>query len=93
MANSAMALGFVQAVEQVQEALGQQPLRRDVEQVELAGQQRALDRARTSSAVSVELRKAARTPSFRSAPTWSCISAISGETTMPVPGRSSAGIW
>ena len=37
-------------------------------------------------AVSEELRKAARTPSCSSASTWSCISAISGETTMAVPG-------
>ena len=33
----------------------------------------------------VELRKPARTPSARSASTWSCISAISGEMTTPVP--------
>jgi hypothetical protein len=46
-----------------------------------------------SPALSVELRKAARTPSCSSASTWSCISAISGETTMPVPSRNSAGIW
>ena len=49
--------------------------------------------ARWSRPSSVELRKAARTPSWRSASTWSCISAISGETTMPVPSRSSAGTW
>ena len=40
-----------------------------------------------------ELRKAARTPACSSASTWSCISAMSGETTTPTPGRSSAGIW
>jgi len=41
----------------------------------------------------VEFRKAARTPSSRSASTWSCISAISGDTTTPVPSRSSDGTW
>ena len=39
-----------------------------------------------SSASWVELRKPARTPSAASASTWSCISAISGEITTPVPG-------
>jgi len=48
---------------------------------------------RTSSRVSVELRYSARTPFSRSASTWSCISAISGDTTTPVPGRTSEGIW
>ncbi len=42
---------------------------------------------------SVELRQAALTPSWISASTWSCISAISGETTTAQPGRSRAGIW
>jgi hypothetical protein len=46
-----------------------------------------------SSKVWVEFRKAARTPTSASASTWSCISAISGETTTPTPSRSSAGIW
>jgi hypothetical protein len=41
----------------------------------------------------VELSAAARTPLCRSPLTWSCISAISGETMMPVPSRSIAGIW
>jgi hypothetical protein len=49
--------------------------------------------ARASPASSDELRKAAFTPSWRSAATWSCISAISGETTTAVPSRSSAGNW
>ena len=40
-----------------------------------------------------ELRNAARTPSARSASTWSCMSAISGEITTPTPSRTSAGIW
>jgi hypothetical protein len=39
------------------------------------------------------LRQAALTPASRSAATWSCISAIRGETTMPQPSRISAGIW
>jgi hypothetical protein len=42
---------------------------------------------------SVELRNVARTPSCFSAATWSCMSAISGETTSAVPSRSSAGSW
>ena len=41
----------------------------------------------------VELRNAARTPSADSASTWSCISAMSGEMTTPMPSRTSAGIW
>ncbi len=50
-----------------------------------------------SSSVSVELRKAACTPASSSAPTWSCISAISGLTTMATPcsrrWRTIAGTW
>ncbi len=49
--------------------------------------------ARAWPASSVELRNAARTPAWVSAATWSCMSAISGETTMPVPARAMAGIW
>jgi hypothetical protein len=41
----------------------------------------------------LELSAAALTPAWRKASTWSCISAISGETTTAVPGRQSAGIW
>ena len=60
--------------------------------------QRSPDLARFSMACtavqsSVELRNSARTPASCKAATWSCISAISGEITMPVPGRSSDGIW
>ena len=79
--------------EQLEAARRQQALGRDIEEVELAGLQLPLDRAGLAGASSVELRNAARTPACRSAATWSCISAISGETTMPVPSRSSAGIW
>jgi hypothetical protein len=46
-----------------------------------------------SSKLWVELRKAARTPTSASASTWSCIRAISGETTTPVPARRRAGTW
>ena len=49
--------------------------------------------AALSAAVWLELRKAAATPASRSADTWSCISAISGDTTMPGPRRSSDGSW
>ncbi|CPU66595.1 Uncharacterised protein [Mycobacteroides abscessus] len=41
----------------------------------------------------MELRNAARTPSAARASTWSCMRAMSGETTTPVPGRTRAGIW
>src|SRR6185312_353518 len=43
--------------------------------------------------VILELSAAARTPASSSAATWSCIKAMSGETTTPTPLRSSAGIW
>ncbi len=46
-----------------------------------------------SSGFCVEFRKPARTPTLRSASTWSCMSAISGETTTPTPARTRAGIW
>ena len=46
---------------------------------------------RRSSKSCVELRNPARTPSARNASTWSCISAMSGDTTTPVPGRTRAG--
>jgi ATP-dependent DNA helicase RecQ len=35
----------------------------------------------------------ARPPRWRNATTWSCITAISGETTIAVPSRNSAGSW
>ena len=81
------------AAEQLEAARREQPLGRDVEQVELAGQQAPLDGAATRLRVERRVEAAARTPACRSAATWSCISAISGETTMPVPSRSSAGSW
>jgi hypothetical protein len=77
------------AVDEVEAARHQQPLGRDVEEVELAGGERALD-ARAARASSDELRYAARTPAWPSAATWSCISAMSGETTTAQPSRSSA---
>ena len=48
--------------------------------------------ARSSGEV-VESSRAADTPAWRRAATWSLISAISGETTSPTPGRIIAGIW
>ena len=80
------------ALQQVDGAREHQTLRRHVEQVDLAGQQLLLDGLRLVGS-SVEFRKAARIPTASSAATWSDMSAISGETTMPVPFRSSAGIW
>jgi hypothetical protein len=62
----------------------QQPLRRDVEQVELAGAQRALDGACLCQSAWSSGTPRARRASF-SAATWSCISAISGDTTTPMP--------
>jgi len=32
-------------------------------------------------------------PRAPSASTWSCMSAMRGETTMPVPSRTREGIW
>ena len=54
---------------------------------------KAYSTPRRESGSWVELRKPARTPSTFSASTWSCMSAISGEMTTPVPSRTSAGIW
>ena len=82
------------AVEQPQRGRHPQPLRREVEQVELA--RRGTAASTSAPLVEVlggveEARRARRAP--RSASTWSCISAISGEITTPTPGRTSAGIW
>ena len=79
--------------EEVEEALGQQPLGRHVEQVELAGQRSGARPRAWSWPSRLEFRNSAATPSSASAATWSCISAMSGETTTPVPGRRIAGIW
>ena len=68
-----------------------EPLGRDVEQVELARPQLREHLAASSAAPSDELRQAAATPLARSASTWSFISEMSGETTIAVPGSSSAG--
>ena len=46
-----------------------------------------------SSNDSVEFSTAALTPASSRPATWSRISAISGETTMPQPSRNSAGNW
>ena len=81
------------AFQQGQEARGQQPLRGDVQQVELASKQFPFDRSggwRVLASNSGRPRARRAGAALR---TWSCISAISGETTMPVPSRSSAGNW
>ncbi len=68
-----------------------QALGGDVEQVELAVRRgRARPRA-AASASRLEFRKAARTPASTSALTWSCISAISGDTTIAVPCAQQRG--
>ena len=48
---------------------------------------------RASAGSRSECSAPAATPSWRSAATWSSISAISGEITTAVPGRHSAGTW
>jgi len=70
--------------EEIEAARRQQPLGRHVQEIQLARDERALDRVGRAR-VEVELRNAARTPSCVNAATWSCISAISGDTTMPCP--------
>ena len=41
----------------------------------------------------IDVSDAARIPAASAARIWSCISAIKGEITSPVPSRASAGIW
>ena len=53
----------------------------------------AFSTPRAVAASCVELRNAARTPASCIAATWSCISAISGDTITPVPLRMSEGTW
>ena len=80
-------------VEQLEAARRAEPLGRDVR----AGRARPrAARARRRGpwrhrASSSGTRRGCR--AAQSAATWSCISAISGETTTAVPGRSSAGSW
>ena len=63
-----------------------QPFGREVEQVQLAGVDAAPDVAARSGSM-LESSRSAATPDCCSAATWSVISAISGETTRPRPGR------
>ena len=88
MANSAELAALVQRIELRQEARRRHALRRGVQQRDLAARSIARSTSGVSSQSSVELRKAASTPASCSAPTWSCISAISGDTTTvtPLPG-------
>ena len=71
---------LVQRVELGQEARCGDALGRGVEQRELVRASSRARRARRRRSSSVELRNAAWTPASSSAPTWSCISAISGLT-------------
>ena len=80
-------------VQHVEEARRGEALGRHIDEVEPAFAQRPLDAASRSRPSIAELRAAARTPFWTSAATWSCISAISGETTTAAPGRTSAGTW
>lgn len=69
-----------------------QPLRRQVQQVELARDELRLDDPPLVEVLR-GVEEARLTPAVRSASTWSCMRAMSGEMTMPVPFRTSAGIW
>ncbi len=53
----------------------------------------ARKQAAASVAVCAELSRPASMPLARSRRTWSCINAISGETTSVSPGSSRAGNW
>ncbi len=79
--------------QQIEEARGQQPLRRHIEQLQGAPAQLPLDLAHFVEESGWNSSTAAATPICCRAATWSCISAIRGETTMPTPSRSMAGIW
>ncbi|CAM5509899.1 hypothetical protein SVIOM74S_10189 [Streptomyces violarus] len=68
-----------------------QPLRRQVDQVQLAGEELGLHHPPLVKVLHGGLKNPARTPSARSAFTWSCIKAMSGETTTPVPGLTRDG--
>jgi hypothetical protein len=87
---------LVQRIEQRQKARRGHPLGRGVQQGDVAAQQ-ALLHASASSPAQGGVEKAASTPASCSAPTWSCISAISGEitTVMPWPAAlaRNGGIW
>ena len=63
----------------------QQPLGRDVQQLELAALE-PREAPRRSARSSDELMNVASMPLSCSSRTWSCISAISGEITMQTPG-------
>ncbi len=82
-----------QLPQHLEEAVEHEALGRDVEQVEVAGPQIAQDAEPPRPGASEELRHAAATPLARNASTWSFMSEMSGETTIAMPGRCSAGIW
>jgi hypothetical protein len=68
-------------VQQAEEARRQQALGRHVEQVELAREQRALDR-RGFARVQRRIQEGRAHAELAQRATWSCISAISGDTTI-----------
>ena len=76
----------------IEEPVAHHPLGRDVDRSSRPPP-RSDSTRRATPGSSDELYDAARTPLARSASTWSFISEMSGDTTMPVPGRSMAGIW
>ena len=88
---------LVQRIELGQHARRGDALGRGIEQHEPAAHHLALDARCVVAVSSVELRNAACTPASSRAPTWSCISAISGLTTTATPCparcRTIAGTW
>ena len=78
------------AVDQPPEAVECRALRSDIEEVELTAPE-AVDCP--LAIASADVSDAARMPIASALRIWSCISAISGEMTSAVPGRTSAGNW
>ena len=83
----------LRAGEKLQRTRRQQTLGRDVQQVELARHERALDRAAPRGAESVELRNAARTPSLAEGRDLVLHQRDERRDDDAGAGRSSAGIW
>ncbi|GAO22464.1 hypothetical protein ALISP_2284 [Alicycliphilus sp. B1] len=79
---------LVQAVEQAEEAVGGHALGRGVEQRDLAAREAPLHVQRLLP-VERGVEEGRLHPASCSAPTWSCMSAMSGETTVtPLPRRA-----
>ena len=74
-------------------ALHQQALGRDEQQAQRRPARIVRQVSRDSASATVEFSVAAATPKPRICCTWSCISAISGETTTVSESSTSAGNW